>query len=163
MRGELTSQIEKDIMPLIREMSIEIVELSIKRRGKTAVLDVIADHPNGGITLDECAFINKQIVSKLEENQCLGGDFIVEVSSPGIDRALRTSKDFLRIIGRNIRIHLTQPIENKIEHHGKVTSVNEVHITLQACDHLTTIPLNIVGKAVQLISENRKGQDHGKQ
>ena len=58
----------------------------MKQRGKTVVVDIIADKCNGGITVDECTAINKQVVCAIENRQWFGEDFIVEVSSPGLDK-----------------------------------------------------------------------------
>ena len=148
---ELENEIGAMITPILKEITAELVELSIKRQGKTFVLDVIADKLAGGITIDECAFINKQIVKTLEQECFLGDDFVVEVSSPGLDRALKTSKDFRRVRGRNVRLHLKQAVENKIEYQGQVADVAEDQINIVSQEKTITIPLDAISKAVQVI------------
>jgi len=151
MCDQLTEKIKPMIMPIIDELSAELVELNMKQRGKTVVVDIIADKLNGGITVDECTAINKQVVCALENRQWFGEDFIVEVSSPGLDRTLKTTKDFTRVIGRKVRVHLREPIEETIEHNGIVVHVKENQITIQKKNTMVTIPLVVISKAVQMI------------
>lgn len=151
MRSQLTEKIESFVLPIIGELSAELVELNMKQQGETVVVDIIADKPSGGITIDECTFINKQVVWALEKQHWFGEDFVVEVSSPGLNRALKTPKDFLRAAGRKVRIHLMEPVDGKLEHHGKVAQVIKDQVLIQTKNKTITIPLDMVAKAVQVI------------
>jgi len=144
MHGELTEKIEALIAPFIEELSAELVELNMRQSNKTTVIDVIADKPDGGITIDEIIYINKQAVAAIEEKQWFGENFVVEVSSPGLDRVLKTSKDFTRARGRKVRVHLLDPIEGKIEHHGEIIEIKENKVLIQSKKQLVTIPLEII-------------------
>lgn len=151
MRDELTGRVETLITPFIEELCAELVELNIKRRGKTVVFNILADKPGGGITIDECTYINKKVAQAIEKRQWFGEDYVVEVFSPGLDRALKTSKDFSRVLGRKVRIHLLEPIEDKVEHLGEVTEVKENQVLIQKNGKTITIPLEYITKAVQMI------------
>jgi ribosome maturation factor RimP len=151
MQDKLTEKIEALIMPCIAELSADLVELNVKHRGTTTVIDIVADKPEGGITIGECTSINKKISRQIEQEQWFGEDFIVEVASPGLDRALKTSKDFLRVLGRNVRFHLLQMLEGKLEHIGKVIEVNDDEVLVKTNDKTITIPLTIISKSVQVI------------
>ncbi len=150
MQDKLTEQIEALIMPYIEELSAEIVELNVKQRGNTVVIDIAADRP-GGITIGECTFINKKVDREIEKRQWFDGNYVVEVSSPGLDRALKTSKDFLRVLGREVRFHLLDALEGKVEHLGEVVEVNEDKILIKTNDKTITVPLGSISKAVQVI------------
>lgn len=151
MRDELTEQVETLIMPCIRELSAELVELNLKKRGRTVVVGIIADKPDGGITVAECAHINKKVVRALEKRQSFGGDYVVEVSSPGLDRPLKTSKDFARALGRKVRVHLLDAVGEKMECLGEVAGVQENQILIAEGDETVIIPLTHIAKAVQVI------------
>ena len=112
---KLTEDIERLIMPCIKKLFVELIELRIKHRGKTVIVDVTADKPQGGITLGECSIVNKHIAKKIEEKGLIEDPYEVEVASPGLDRPLVTEKDFTRVIGRSVRFHLLEPIEEKCE------------------------------------------------
>lgn len=150
MCDKLTERIETLIMPYIDELSAELVELNVKYSGKTVVIDIIADRP-GGITVGECTFINKSVNRDIEEKQWFGEDYILEVASPGLDRVLKTSKDFSRVLGRSVRIHLLEEVEGKVEHFGEVVKAKESEILIKMKDKTITIPLGAISKAVQVI------------
>jgi len=151
MRDKLIEQIEGLITPSIREFSLELIELNIKHKNKTAVFDILMDRPDGGITIDECASINKKISGVIEASGLFNDDFIVEVSSPGLDRPLKTIRDFRRVIGCLVRFHLIQQVENKIEHHGVVVEVDRDEVVIKKKDEVISIPLQYIHKAVQII------------
>lgn len=146
----MTEQVRALIMPYIDEVAAELVELRLKHRGKTVVVDIIADRPNG-ITIGDCAFVNKKVDRALEKRQWFGEDYVVEVASPGLDRPLETPKDFSRVIGRKVRIHLLEAVEGKVEHHGDIMEVKEDKISIKTKDKTISIPLKIISTAVQMI------------
>ena len=150
MCDELTEQVEALIMPYIEELSAELVELNVKYRGKTVVISIVADRP-GGITIGECTFINKKVDREIEKKQWFGEDYAVEVSSPGLDRALKTSKDFSRVLGREVRFHLQEAVEGKIEHLGEVVEVKGDGVLIKTSDKTITILFGAISKAVQVI------------
>ena len=150
MCDELTEQVEALIMPYIEELSAELVELNVKYRGKTVVISIVADRP-GGITIGECTFINKKVDREIEKKQWFGEDYAVEVSSPGLDRALKTSKDFSRVLGREVRFHLLEAVEGKIEHFGEVVEVKGDGVLIKTSDKTITILFGAISKAVQVI------------
>ncbi len=76
---------------------------------------------------------------------------LVSIPRPGIDRTLKTSKDFARALGRAVRFHLLEPVDGKIEHLGEVTKAEEDKILIKKNDTIITIPLKSISKAVQVI------------
>ena len=150
MRDKLTEQIEALIMPYIEELSAELVELNVKHRGKTVMIEVVADRP-GGITIGECTLMNKKADREIENKQWFGEDYVIEVSSPGLDRPLKTSADFSRAIGREVRFHLLEAVEGKVEHLGVVLEVKKEEILVNTNDKTITVPLETISKAVQVI------------
>jgi len=151
MNSELTEKIEALIRRNLEEISAELVEFNIKRRGRTVVIDIIADKPNGGITIGECASVNKGINRAIEKKRWLDDNYIVEVASPGLDRTLKTPRDFERVLGRRVRVHLLEAVEGKVEHHGDVAEVNEDQILIRTNEKIIIIPLKYISKAVQVI------------
>lgn len=151
MHIELTEKLEVLVKHCIDELSFDLVEWEVKQRGKTVVIDILADKCSGGITIDECILINKRIVLSIEEKQWFGEDFVVEVSSPGLDRELKTLNDYSRALGKKVRVHLLESIEGKVEHHGMITGAQGDQIFIQVKDKIIEIPLECISKAVQII------------
>lgn len=138
-------------MPCIIEAGAELVELTLKRRGRIYISEVLVDKESGGITLGECSIINRQIFHKLEESPILGEDFELEVASPGLDRPLKTSKDFARVCGRPIRVHLRTPVAQRLEYSGILKNVQENQITVDAPQGQIELSIENIQKAVQEI------------
>ncbi len=151
MNTKLVLDTKVFVAKFLEELSLELIELNIKKHRETLMLNVIADRFEGGITIDQCARLNKKIVHALEDEQWFSGDFTVDVSSPGIDRELKSSRDFQRAVGHKVRIHLNVPVNAKVEHQGEVCDVVNNEVFIQNKDQTIQIPLEHISKAVQVI------------
>ena len=151
MNTKLTLDTKDFIEKIFEGGALELIDLSIKKHRETFMLNIIADRFEGGITIDQCAMLNKKIVYALEEEEWFSGDFTIDVSSPGLDRELKTPRDFLRIMGRRVRVHLSVQIEGKLEHQGEVCKVKDEEVFIQSKDQIVRIPLEHILKAVQVI------------
>jgi len=151
MLEQLKQEIQDRIQPLLAQKSIEIVEYNIYQRGREGVIQVLIDKEKGGITVEECSVINKEILNLMEEKQLMDSDYSVEVSSPGVDRPLKTKKDFLRVSGRVVVFYLLENVEGKKEHQGTIQNVLEESVEINTKNGLVAIPLRIINKAVQII------------
>ena len=136
---------------LTKSASFELIELNIRRLGKVIQVEVIVDKETGGITLGECSVINKQLSKYIEEKNLIADDYIVEVSSPGLDRPLKTKKDFLRVKGAEVRFHLMDLIEGKKEHSGIVKAVEDNAVYVETKKMTVVIPFDKIQKAVLII------------
>ena len=132
-------------------MAVEIVEINIRRQGRAIMVEVLADKKKGGITIDECTVINKQLSQKIEEENFIEDDYWIEVSSPGLDRPLKTEKDFMRVIGKKVRFHLSDFLENKKEYEGVIREVAGRNVFIKTKVKPLTIPLDKIVKATQII------------
>ncbi len=150
MSEELTQRIKTLIMPCIENSDAELIELNIRRQGPTTFVEIVADKESGGITIDECSRINKDVFQKLEHVGILGEDFVVEVASPGLDRPLKTEKDFLRAKGWNVRIHLREPFEGKLEYLGFVQGVEENRVIMEIKQRTIGLAIENIHKAVHV-------------
>jgi len=131
MVKERQSQIQLKVEEILKGEGLDLVEFRFFYSGSKAVVRCLIDYPQGGITIDECARINKKIFSYLEEEMILGEDFTVEVNSPGITRALKTYKDFMRVKGKTVSFWLNEPIENKSYLELKVLDVNDKGVSVE--------------------------------
>ena len=151
MSEELTRDPHELIMPGIVRAGADLVELTLKRRGRTQIVEVLVDKDSGGITVSECSAINREIFKQCEQAQILGDDFQVEVSSPGLDRPLLTTKDFSRKRGRLIRVHLRAPVKDRLEYSGTIKEVKDDQVIVDTPQGLMELAINNIQKAVQEI------------
>ena len=135
-------QIQIKVEDIIKEAGAELLELKIHSfRGKN-ILRCVVDLPQGGITLNSCATINRKAVAYLEETGFLGSDYSVEVNSPGLDRKLCTFKDFFRAKGRDIFLWLNEPVEGKEYLEGQVLALDDDELSLGYKDRILKISFN---------------------
>jgi ribosome maturation factor RimP len=103
----LKEDLEKLIEPILREHGCELYELDYCRQGKNYILRIYIDKlHSGGITVDECAAVSESIGKVLDEKDVIPQRYILEVSSPGLDRELKVERDFRRMLGYKVVINL---------------------------------------------------------
>ena len=150
-REEITAKIQDLLKPLLEEMNLVLVDLVVKRRQRDYHIEVVADRPMGGITIEECAVVNKRLNERLETENAISEDYILEVSSPGLDRSLKTQQDFVRVMNRVVHFYLATPVHNKWEHEGLVNKADETSVVIISDYGEVTIPFTSINKAVQVI------------
>lgn len=144
----LKDELTKVVDDLIADADIELFELNIHYSSGVSQIEVIIDKTHGGISLEECSWVNQQLVNFIDRDQLVAGEYTVEVSSPGLDRPLKTVKDFNRVLGQDIRVHLKEKAANKIEHVGVLEEVLETGIKLKTKKDVLSLPFEIIQKAV---------------
>ena len=130
---------------------MELVDLTGRFEGSRLVLTVLVDRPEGGITLDECAGFNRSLGDKLEEDARLTQEYLLEVSSPGIDRPLRSRRDFERNVKKGAKFFLKEQINGKIEWDGQIQQVTDTFVAITTQTGMLEIPLTSINKAKLLI------------
>lgn len=146
-------KVEAIIRPIMDASGVVLVDLNVQRRSRDIYIQIIADHIHGGITLDECMKLNRELSSKIEAAGLIEEGFNLELSSPGLDRPLRNVSDFRRVLNRKIRVHLSEKIQEKIEYTGKVVDVNEENVVIETENGEVSIPHKVINKGMQIIDE----------
>lgn len=118
----LPQEIRDHILAEAEKEGFLLVDI-VAKAGRVFSIEVLLDK-EGGISLDECGAFNRKISSWLEETGGAGQNFIVDVCSPGLDRALKKTQDFLWARGREIKISLHAPLEGKSAYIGKLVDVS---------------------------------------
>ncbi|MDD4900197.1 MAG: ribosome maturation factor RimP [Candidatus Omnitrophica bacterium] len=147
----ITAELTDIIGTFLTQASLELVELILRREGPQLVLRILADRPEGGITIEDCAFINKEISRILDEKNIIADQYLLEVSSPGIDRPLKSKNDFLRSKDKEVRFFLNEMIEGKLEWLGKVKDADEDSVFIEVNGKELKILFTQINKAKQEI------------
>ena len=148
---QLIRELEKAISGFLAAHGLELVELVYRFEGQGMVLRVIADYPQGGISMGECSRLNRAIGDMLEERNAIGSRYILEVCSPGLDRPLRTGRDFKRCASKTVKCFLKEPINGKIEWDGVIGEVSDTRVFLSTREGVLELPLEKINKAKQII------------
>lgn len=142
----LVKEVEELVSPLLDKENVELVEILYRRESGRMVLRFLVDVP-GGITLAECARLNNQIGKVLDESNIALANYLLEVSSPGLDRPIKTVKDFLRAVGKNVRLLYSKDGREKVTYIGEVKSVDNENVTLVIEGKEEVIPIDKIVKA----------------
>jgi ribosome maturation factor RimP len=130
---------------------LEFIDLIYRPEGKRLVITVLADKPLGGVTLQMCALLCRQLKTLLEEKDIIDGDYVLEVSSPGLDRPLKSQRDFLRSLNKEAVFFLNDLVDGKCQWQGLICKVDETTVFLQAAGQTLEIPLIKINKAQLVI------------
>jgi ribosome maturation factor RimP len=142
----------KDILgDFLRNENFVLVDIIYRYENGNLFLRILADKPQGGITLDECAQLNRIISQILDEKNILMEKYILEVSSPGLDRHLKSEQDFSRVLNKKVKIFLAEAVSGKIEWDGLVKEVNSSSLYLDTGKEVLDIALGNINKGKLLI------------
>ncbi len=130
------------ITPAIEALGFELVRVRLMG-GKTRTLQIMADRPDGGIEVDECAAISTAVSAVLDVEDPIEENYILEVSSPGIDRPLTRLKDFDMWVDYEARLETTELIDGRRRFKGQLagTEGDEVLIEIEEGGETVTIGL----------------------
>ncbi len=128
----------------VEEFSVyELVHLEFVKEGKQRFLRLYVDK-DGGISHDDCVLISRKLSLILDEEDMIKDAYILEVSSPGIERPLKKIKDFIRFSGEKVEVKLYAPLESigLKKFMGIICSVdgNDIEIKLEENDEIVKIP-----------------------
>lgn len=151
-REELINELRNTIGEYLNSRGLDLIDLTCRYEGKNLVLRILADKPEGGINMGECACLNSEISKILDEKNILQERYLLEVSSPGLDRPLMTKKDFLRCINKSARFFLKEPIKNKNEWEGIIKDIDDDSVCVDIGAEVLKIPLSAIQKAKQIIT-----------
>lgn len=116
--------IESLVEPVITQSGYEYVGTEINKNGTETELIIYADKP-GGLELDDCEKISRMVDPIIDEHDPIEEAYFLCVSSPGLDRPIKTQRDFARSIGKTVDLKLYRPVDGQKEWTGKLTSFDE--------------------------------------
>jgi len=109
---------------------LEIVELEIRGGGKARMLRIFIDRP-GGVTHDDCAKLSREVSTIFDvEDAVPGGSYVLEVSSPGLDRKLSRPVDFERFQGSRVKLTTKDPVNGNRHFEGRLEHFEAGRLTL---------------------------------
>ena len=118
------------ITPVIEDMGFELVRVRLMG-GKTATLQIMAEKPDGGIEVDDCAAISTAVSATLDVEDPIEDQYTLEVSSPGIDRPLTRLKDFDAWDGHVAKIETTEMIDGRKRFKGVLAGTEDGEVLIE--------------------------------
>jgi ribosome maturation factor RimP len=125
----IPQKVEELVAPILEEMGFELVDTAYVSKSGRWVLQLFIDK-EGGVTVDDCAAVSGEIGDLIDVRDIIDHEYVLEVSSPGLDRPLKKTKDFLRVVGQKVKIRTAQPREGRSNFTGRLERVNGDRLTL---------------------------------
>ncbi len=159
MASKVKSICEEKVSPIIENLGYEVVEVEYAKKSDGMNLTFFIDHENG-IKIEDCEKVTKAINDLLDEiNPTEDQPYILNVSSPGIDRPLKTERDFKRNEGKMISITLFAKVDGKKIFEGKLIDYSEQQVTIETKDKKLSFDREKIAHIVPVIDFNQnKGE-----
>jgi ribosome maturation factor RimP len=132
--------------PLLHDMGMELVDVQFRREGHGWVLRFFIDK-EGGVSIDDCADVSREISAYLEVEDLISHAYHLEVSSPGLERPLKKKADFVRFADRLVRIKLREPWNEQKVLIGTLVGLDGDAIVLALENETVRIDLEKISKA----------------
>ena len=110
-------------------------------------IDAASPQSERGISLDDCERVSRAVSETLDATDPIPGHYTLEVSSPGLDRVLRTREHFERFAGERVRLEMMQPVEGRKRFSGRLLGVGASDITLELENGRISLPIDDIHRA----------------
>lgn len=165
VQKKVTAFVNDLAAPLAGQLGLDLVDVEYKKEGGSWYLRVFIDK-EGGVTLDDCQALSQKLENVLDSHDPIEHAYILEVSSPGIERPLKSIEDFKRFLGSSVKITTFEPQEGKKEHTGHLIDLAESTLILKDQKKNKNILINLQNVAsAHLVAEvfGGKGVPKGEQ
>lgn len=150
MTNNIAEQTEKLVQPILEELSLDLVDIVYEKEGPNWFLRVYIDKDEG-VDIEECGQVSERLSEELDEKDPIKGTYFLEVSSPGAERPLKKSQDFMDNIGKNVFVSLYEPISGEKEFTGILQSYRDnailIEYKVKTKQQEVEIPLKKIAKA----------------
>ena len=126
-------RIREVIAPILTSMGLELVDLELSGHGRRGHLRIFIDKP-GGVNVDDCEQVSRYVGHALDVADPISHAYLLEVSSPGLDRPLRKAEDYQRAVGKLVRLKLNQPRDGEWVLIGRLQGLQEDVIEIKPED-----------------------------
>jgi ribosome maturation factor RimP len=144
---EFVARLHELAEPVVRSEGLMLVELIWRREGKGRVLRLYVDRPEGGVTLDDCALVSRQLSHLLDVEDLVPAKYRLEVSSPGLTRQLKSPREYDIFAGRPARLVVKSPDGRTETVKGLLKGLAGEEVLIETKGRVRSVPLNQVAKA----------------
>lgn len=134
------------LQPVVESMGFDFWGLEYLSQGHRSILRIYIDHADG-IGVDHCAQVSRQVGSVLDVEDPISHDYVLEVSSPGMDRPLFRLEHYQQSVGEVVELKLRMPFDGRRKFKGTLNGVEGEDIVLHVEDHEYLLPVELIDKA----------------
>ena len=149
-----TDRVDKMIAPALDGMGYDLVRVHLSGDGNRRQLQVMAErHDHAAMTVEDCAAISHMVSALLDAEDPIDGSYVLEVSSPGIDRPLTRPRDFERFSGHVARIELRSMVDGRRRFRGRLQGIEDGLVRLETEGESVALPVEEIAKAKLVITD----------
>ena len=146
MRHAVSDELYQLLDESVDDYGYELVHLELVGRNASRTLRLYIDAP-GSVTVDDCAFVSNRVSRLLDVENLLAGNYILEVSSPGIDRPLAKNEHFHDALAERVEVTTHLKIDNRRKFRGTLVNVSADTIDIEVTEGVVTIDFENIRKA----------------
>ena len=143
---ESNPRVRELIEPAVRMLGYDLVAVEHFSYGGGQTLRIYIDK-EGGVTIDDCERVSHQVSGILDVEEAIEGRYVLEVSSPGLDRPLSAARDFERFSGRQVKLRTYAPINGQRNFKGLLQGLDNGQVLIEVEGRRVSLPLDGIEKA----------------
>ena len=148
------AKVEGLIAPSLAEMGYDIVRVQLSGEQRAKLQVMVERHDGGGMSVDDCAGVSRAVEAILDVADPIAGTYVLETSSPGIDRPLTRRGDFERFAGFDARIEMRMPIEGRRRYRGRILALDGDLVRLATESGDLVLPFADMAKAKLVLTDD---------
>jgi ribosome maturation factor RimP len=135
--------------PIVRDHGLEVVDARVLRGSGRAHVRLVVDTPEGDgrVLVDTCAQVSREVGHGLDAADLIDGAYLLEVTSPGVDRVLARELDFARAVGRKVELETREPIDGRRRFKGRLERFEGDVAHLELDGKVVAIPFGQIARA----------------
>ncbi|CUI01301.1 ribosome maturation factor RimP [Leisingera aquaemixtae] len=141
-KAAIDRRLAEIVTPVIEDLGYELVRIRLMS-GKSTTLQIMADKPNGGIEVDDCAEISNAVSAALDVEDPIIDAYALEVSSPGIDRPLTRMKDFEMFEGYEAKLETAETVGGRRRFKGELAGTEDDEVLINIEDQGQTVTVGL--------------------
>lgn len=146
--GKVADTVTDFVLPIAHSENLDLIEVEFVKEGSDWILRVFLENKNGDLTIEECENVSRALSAVLDEEDPIDDKYILEVSSPGLERPLKSEADFQRFKGELIAVTTYKKIDGQKEFIGNLVDYKDGKIMIKLKDGKEVeLELKIVARA----------------
>jgi ribosome maturation factor RimP len=132
--GKVADTVTDFVLPIAHSENLDLIEVEFVKEGSDWILRVFLENKNGDLTIEECENVSRALSAVLDEEDPIDDKYILEVSSPGLERPLKSEADFQRFKGELIAVTTYKKIDGQKEFIGNLIDYKDGKIMIELKD-----------------------------
>lgn len=134
------------VEPVVNALDLQLWGIEYLAQGRRKTVRIYIDHDEG-VKLSDCEEVSRQVSSLFDVEDPIAGEYVLEVSSPGMDRPLFETEHYSKYIGHMLKVKLRRPFEGRRKFKGILRAVENDEVSIVVDDHEYILPVESIEKA----------------